>query len=120
MAIRLRPLALQIKGQNKGQGDTKDDFWWIVGAFAAVYGAWGATYLFNYFAIQAIPPFLMSGSRFLVAGALLYIFLFFRKTPAPSLRQWGWSALLGILFLAFGTGGMVWALQFIDTGFAAL
>lgn len=119
MRIRLRPLALSVNGK-PSDPKAQRDLWLIIGAFAAVYIAWGATYLFNYFAIQAIPPFLMSGGRFLAAGSALYIFLLLRKTPAPTLRQWMWSILLGILFLALGTGGMVWALQYIDTGFAAL
>lgn len=96
------------------------ELWLIVGAFAAVYFVWGATYLFNYFAIEVIPPFLMAGSRFLTAGILLFTFLHFKGTSLPTARQWRWSLLLGILFLALGSGGLIWALQYIDTGFAAL
>ena len=94
--------------------------WLIIGAFAAVYVVWGATYLFNYFAMEAIPPFLMGGTRFLTAGIILFGFLHFRKTPLPTARQWFWSFILGVLFLALGSGGLIWAIQFIDTGFAAL
>ncbi|MCB0631311.1 MAG: EamA family transporter, partial [Lewinella sp.] len=99
---------------------TDKEFWLIIAAFGAVYFLWGATYLFNYFAIQVIPPFLMSGSRFLTAGLLLFGFLHLRKVPLPSARQWFWSLILGILFLSLGSGGLIWALQFIDSGFAAL
>jgi len=47
--------------------------WLVIGAFAVVYLIWGSTYLVNYWAIQAIPPFLMSGTRFLTAGLILFM-----------------------------------------------
>jgi drug/metabolite transporter (DMT)-like permease len=92
----------------------------IIAAFAAVYFIWGSTYLVNYWAIAAIPPFLMSGSRFLVAGMLLYAWGLLRREPPATLRQWGNSFLIGTLFLTIGTGAVVWAMQWIDTGLAAL
>ncbi len=94
--------------------------WPVVGAFAVIYIVWGSTYLVNFFAIQSIPPFLMSGCRFLAAGILLYSFTLARKLPAPTRRQWLNTGLIGILFLSFGTGGVVWAEQYIDTSMAAL
>lgn len=94
--------------------------WLIIAAFAAVYIIWGSTYLFNYWAIATIPPFLMSGMRFLTAGAILYTWGSWRKEPQPTLRQWRNSAVIGVLFLTIGTGAVVWALQWIDTGMAAL
>ena len=36
-------------------------------AFAAIYVLWGSTYLAIRLAIDTLPPFLMAGSRFLVA-----------------------------------------------------
>jgi drug/metabolite transporter (DMT)-like permease len=105
---------------SKDNAPDDKEIWLIVAAFAAVYLLWGATYLFNAFAIEVIPPFLMSGSRFLVAGVLLFSFLHLRRVPLPSSRQWFWSFILGILFLSLGSGGLIWALQFIDSGFAAL
>lgn len=94
--------------------------WLVIAAFAAVYIIWGSTYLFNYWAIATIPPFLMSGMRFLTAGAILYAWGSWRKEPQPTLRQWRNSAVIGVLFLTVGTGAVVWALQWIDTGMAAL
>nr|MBP9874464.1 EamA family transporter [Haliscomenobacter sp.] len=52
------------------KGITRDQLL-LAGAFAAVYLVWGSTYLVNYIAIQEIPPFLMSGMRFSLAGGLL-------------------------------------------------
>jgi len=92
----------------------------IIASFAAIYFIWGSTYLFNYFAIQDIPPFLMAGSRFFVAGAILYAITWARGAAAPTRRQWGTAARMGLLFLSLGTGGTVWAEQWVDTGIAAL
>jgi drug/metabolite transporter (DMT)-like permease len=92
----------------------------IIASFAAIYFIWGSTYLFNYFAIQDIPPFLMSGSRFLVAGVLLYALTFLTGTPHPTWQQWLAAARMGFLFLSVGTGGTVWAEQYVDTGITAL
>ena len=44
---------------------------WI--ALLAVYIVWGSTYLAIRFAVETIPPFLMAGTRFLVAGLILYV-----------------------------------------------
>ena len=92
----------------------------IIVSFVAIYFIWGSTYLFNYFAIQDIPPFLMAGSRFLVAGAILYAFTWARGAGQPTRRQWGAAGRMGFLFLTLGTGGTVWAEQWVDTGIAAL
>ncbi|MCO6480143.1 MAG: EamA family transporter [Phaeodactylibacter sp.] len=92
----------------------------IIASFAAIYFIWGSTYLFNYFAIQDIPPFLMAGSRFLVAGAILYAITWSQGAAHPTRRQWRSAARMGFLFLTLGTGGTVWAEQWVDTGIAAL
>ena len=44
----------------------------VVAAFAVVYIVWGSTYLAIRVAIESMPPFLMAGVRFLVAGLLMY------------------------------------------------
>lgn len=94
--------------------------WLIIGAFAVIYIIWGSTYLVNYIAIQAIPPFLMSGTRFLAAGGLLLLLSTTKKHPPITLRQYRNAVLMGFLFLSVGAGCVVWAEQFIDTGKVAL
>jgi drug/metabolite transporter (DMT)-like permease len=92
----------------------------IIAAFATVYLVWGSTYLVNYLAIREIPPFLMSGTRFLTAGLLLFGIAALRKIPWPSLVHWKNSAWVGFMFMALGTGLVVWAEQWVDSGMAAL
>ena len=53
------------------------DGWRTVGAYASIYIIWGSTYL----AIKLVSQhgaFVMAGSRFLVAGALLLAFAWWR------------------------------------------
>lgn len=92
----------------------------IIASFATVYLVWGSTYLVNYLAIREIPPFLMSGTRFLTAGLLLFGVAALRKIPWPSLVHWKNSAWAGFMFMALGTGLVVWAEQWVDSGMAAL
>ncbi|MDZ4819990.1 MAG: EamA family transporter, partial [Planctomycetota bacterium] len=43
----------------------------VLGMFV-IYVVWGSTYLAIKFGIATIPPFLMAGTRFFVAGIILY------------------------------------------------
>jgi drug/metabolite transporter (DMT)-like permease len=92
----------------------------VVLAFAAVYLIWGSTYISIRFAIQTIPPFLMAGSRFLIAGSILFGTAAIMGTKLPTRRQWKPAAILGALLLLGGNGGVVWAEQRIPSGLAAL
>jgi drug/metabolite transporter (DMT)-like permease len=94
--------------------------WLIIGAFAAIYIIWGSTYLANALAITEIPPFLMAGTRFLVAGLLLYGLMTIQGKEQPTLKQWRNGTLMGVLFLSIGNGALVKALQYVDSGMAAL
>jgi drug/metabolite transporter (DMT)-like permease len=89
-------------------------------AFAAVYVLWGSTYLAIRFGIETIPPFLMAGTRHLIAGLLLYIWMRSRGTPRPSAAHWRSAAVIGGLMLLGGNGLVTWAEQRVPSGLAAL
>ena len=92
----------------------------VIVAFAAVYVIWGSTYLAIRFAIATIPPFLMAGVRFLVAGLLLYAWAHRRGAPRPTRAHWVAATVVGAFLLLGGNGGVVWAEQFVPSGLAAL
>jgi drug/metabolite transporter (DMT)-like permease len=92
----------------------------LVVAFACVYLIWGSTYLAIRFAIETIPPFLMAGVRFLVAGAVLLVWSHARGTPWPTRAEWRVAAVVGTLLLLGGNGGVVWAEQTVPSSLAAL
>ncbi len=85
-----------------------------------VYIVWGSTYLAIRTVVQTVPPFLMAGVRFLLAGAVLYLWRRWRGDPAPSRRQWISTGIVGLCLLLGGNGGVVWAEQRVPSGIAAL
>ena len=90
-------------------------------AFAAVYLIWGSTYLAIRFAIETIPPLLMAGTRFLLAGAGLYAWVVVRgQATRPTRLEWGSATLLGALFFLGGNGGVTWAEQLVPSGLTSL
>jgi drug/metabolite transporter (DMT)-like permease len=89
-------------------------------ALIAIYLAWGSTYLAIHYAVQTIPPFFMAGTRFLVAGLILYLWRRLAGDPAPSAAQWRSGAIIGNLLLLGGIGGVSWAEQYVPSGIAAL
>jgi drug/metabolite transporter (DMT)-like permease len=93
----------------------------VAAAFAAIYLIWGSTYLAIRFAIETLPPFLMAGARFLVAGAILYPIARSRARAEPlGWRHWRAAALIGGLMLVGGNGLVCWAEQYVASGIAAL
>ena len=93
----------------------------IVMAFFAIYVIWGSTYLLNKVVVSEIPPFFLAAIRFSTAGILLMIIAkLLGRSLAISKRQLTNSMVAGFLFLVYGNGVFVWALKYVDTGFAAL
>jgi len=92
----------------------------VVAAFAAVYLVWGSTYLGISLAIDSIPPLLMTGSRFMIAGAILYAVMRLRGAARPDRGHWGHASVIGALLLMAGNGGVCWAQQTVPSGVAAL
>src|SRR5437660_11517495 len=91
-------------------------------AFAAVYLIWGSTYLTIRIAIETMPPFLMAGARFILAGALLYAFM--RRPGAAKERitgrQWLSALIIGACLLLAGNGIVTWGEQYVASGLVAL
>lgn len=93
----------------------------IVLAFFAIYVIWGSTYLLNKIAVQEIPPLFLSSTRFTSAGVLILIISKVLKLPLKTTgKQLLNNTLAGFLFLVYGNGVFVWALQYVDSSFAAL
>jgi drug/metabolite transporter (DMT)-like permease len=89
-------------------------------AWGAVCLIWGTTYLGIRISLESIPPALMGGLRWTIAGSLLTLYLVVRgrKLPAPS--TWPGTTLLAFLLLGLGNGGVVFAEQWVPSGLAAV
>jgi drug/metabolite transporter (DMT)-like permease len=97
--------------------------WRLWLALATVYLVWGSTYLAARVMVRTVPPLLGSGVRFLVAGAVLYPFLVARRGWAEvrvTTREAGAASLIGVLFLAGGTGLVTVAERDVPSGLAAV
>lgn len=93
----------------------------IIIAFFSIYVIWGSTYLLNKIAVTELPPFMLASIRFVTAGLLIFgISRAMGKSLRLSRPQFFNTIIAGFLFLAFGNGVVVWALRFVDSGFAAL
>src|SRR5436190_436937 len=92
---------------------------WIIVAFAALYLIWGSTYLGIRFAIETIPPFLMAGTRFLIAGLIMYSIAWSQGIVKSSWANWRTSLIIGACLLLGGNGGVTISEKYIDSGLAA-
>jgi drug/metabolite transporter (DMT)-like permease len=88
-----------------------------------LYVVWGSTYLGIAVAVETIPPFVMAGSRFLMAGLALLAWSVAREGTAfrlPSAREWRDSTIVGALLLGGGMGMVAFAEQTVPSGITAL
>jgi drug/metabolite transporter (DMT)-like permease len=92
----------------------------VFAAFAALYIIWGSTYLAIFIAIKNIPPFLMAGSRFIIAGLILYTWCRVQRQATPDAKSIANISFSGILLLFIGNCGLVWVEQYLPTGLAAI
>lgn len=91
---------------------------WI--ALLALYIVWGSTYLGIRFAVETIPPFLHASLRFLISGAILYIWRRAAGDSAPTVSHWKSTAIVGAALLLGGNGLVAWAEKTVPSGIAAL
>ncbi|AUC84212.1 EamA family transporter [Polaribacter sp. ALD11] len=90
-------------------------------SFFTIYIVWGSTYLFNKIAVTALPAFFMASVRFFTAGFLIMIIAKIMKLNLRVTKKQLINCFVsGFFFLVYGNGVFVWALKYLDTGFAAL
>jgi len=89
-------------------------------AWVAVCLLWGTTYLAIRIALETIPPMLMGALRWTTAGAFILGVMKLRGDRVPGRQEWPPLAVLGILLIGFGNGGVVWAEQTLPSGLTAL
>ena len=93
----------------------------IVLSFATIYIVWGSTYLFSDFAVQEIDAFRVCTIRFIPASMLAFLLAAFLGKPILWQKKEIINSLIaGFTFLGLGTGGAIWSLNHLDSGFSAL
>jgi drug/metabolite transporter (DMT)-like permease len=94
--------------------------WKIVLAFAIIYLVWGSTFLAIRVGVREVPPFLLAGMRFFVAGLVLYAWMRTQGTHSPTRREWLAASFLAILIFVIDYGLLFWAEKRVPSGIAAV
>jgi drug/metabolite transporter (DMT)-like permease len=91
----------------------------LFGAFIAIYVIWGSTYLAIRYAVESIPPLMTAATRHLVAGSLIFAWVWFRGFR-PTTQHWLAALKIGALYFLVGHGLLHWSEQHVASGLAAL
>jgi drug/metabolite transporter (DMT)-like permease len=81
---------------------------------------WGTTYFGIRVSLETMPPALMGGLRWTIAGGLLVLYLVARRQPLPPRERWGGIVVMAFLLLGLGNGGVVVAEQWVPSGLTAV
>ncbi len=92
----------------------------ILFSFLVIYIVWGSTYLGIKIAGETLPPFLLAGARFVVAGAVLFGWALWRRAKWPTRREWLGAAGVGTCLIVFSNALIVTVERQIDSGVVAL
>jgi drug/metabolite transporter (DMT)-like permease len=93
----------------------------VILAFGLVYVFWGSTYLGIGIAVEHVPPALMCGTRFSIAGIVMLAWCAFTgRRVLHSPRELFHMAVVGLLLLMGGNLTLSYAEQIVPTGLAAL
>jgi drug/metabolite transporter (DMT)-like permease len=92
----------------------------VLAAFFAIYILWGTSFLGIRIAVQEVPPLFAAGTRFFVAGVLLFGFMRFRGRPNPTASQWRSLFLIGLLMFVAEYGPLFWAEKYVPSGIASV
>ncbi len=99
---------------------SKPRAWKVLLAFAIIYFVWGSTFLAIRVGVREVPPFLLAGMRFTVAGIVLYGWMRARGARSPALREWGAASLLAVLIFVLDYGLVFWAETRVPSGITAV
>jgi drug/metabolite transporter (DMT)-like permease len=92
----------------------------VLAALLAVYLVWGSTYYAIKLALPDYPPFLLTGSRMLIAGALMLGYLWLKKTPLPKRGQWKSLIILATVMTVLCNAFVNVAEQTVSSGVVAI
>ena len=94
--------------------------WKVLLAFSIVYFVWGSTFLAIRVGVRDVPPFLLAGMRFCLAGAALYAWTRAKGTASPTRREWSAAALLAVPIFVVDYGLVFWAERRVPSGTTAV
>jgi drug/metabolite transporter (DMT)-like permease len=94
--------------------------WKTLLAFATIYLVWGSTFLAIRVGVREVPPFLLAGIRFVIAGGALYVWMRAKGIPSPGRQEWISATLLAIPIFVLDYGLVFWAERHVPSGITAV
>jgi drug/metabolite transporter (DMT)-like permease len=94
--------------------------WKLLLAFGIIYFVWGSTFLAIRVGVREVPPLLLAGMRFFVAGIVLYGWTRLQNAPRPTAREWAAASAVAVLIFGLDYGCLFWAEQRVPSGIAAV
>jgi drug/metabolite transporter (DMT)-like permease len=88
-------------------------------AFITLYLVWGSSYLAIRYAVETLPPLAMAGSRFLIAGIVLFAICRALGVALPTRGQWRSGAIVGAALMS-SNATVAWSERRIASGVASL
>lgn len=92
----------------------------LVLALLCVWVLWGSTYYAIRVAVEVLPPFLMAGTRFVLAGTILLAFALVRGEARPRREHLVPALIAGALLMLCSNGLVCWAETRVESSVAAL
>ena len=89
-------------------------------AFATIYLVWGTTFYAIRIGVHDVPPFLLAGIRFVIAGLALFVWTLARGERIPTARQWASAIVLAVPIFVLDYGLVFWAEQRVPSGVTAV
>jgi len=82
---------------------------------------WGTTWVVSKIGVNEMPALQMAYIRQFIAGVFLVgFFMFYKKFPLPTIKQFRWIIVMSVLMFVFANGLSTWSLKYIPTGLSAL
>jgi drug/metabolite transporter (DMT)-like permease len=113
-------LGMAIAAATSMSDTTRPATWKVLLAFSIIYFVWGSTFLAIRVGVQEVPPFLLAGMRFVLAGTILYAWLRTNGTASPTSREWTAASALAVLIFVLDYGLLFWAERRVPSGIAAV
>ena len=94
----------------------------VISAVVILWIVWGSNAWATKIAIATIPPLIMSGICFIIAGVVFLAWSFFRygRKQILDLHDWKTALIIGIVMLLGGQGARAWGEQFLSSGTTSL
>lgn len=92
----------------------------LLAAFFAIYFLWGTTFLAIRIAVEELPPLFAAGTRFLLAGTILYVAMRLKGDDRPTTFQWRSLAVLALLMFVAEYGPLFWAEKYVPSGIVSV